>query len=112
MAPYLFVIHVFVSSRLSTAVSPSQLLTNGPYDHPDFMNAVGTIFTRARNCNVGAGIHFTGDVAKQLEFLNAGCKLIHCADISLFARALRKDLRAIKATIGDVDSSADDAIQI
>ena len=83
------------------------------YDHPDFMNAVGTIFTKARHHNVGAGIHFTGNVTKQLEFLNAGCNmLIHCADISLFARALRKDLRAIKATIGDVDSSADDAIQI
>ena len=82
------------------------------YDHPDFMKAVRTIFTKARTRNIGAGIHFTGDPTKQIEFLNAGANmLIHCADISLFARHLRRDLRTIKEAIGDVDSSQGDTLQ-
>lgn len=83
------------------------------YDHPDFMSAVKTIFTKAREHNVGAGMHFTGDPAKQVEFLNAGANmLIHSADISLFAQHIRKELRGIKAAVGDTDSSGDDEVQI
>ena len=83
------------------------------YDHPKFMDAVKTIFAKARSHNVGAGMHFTGDPTKQVEFLNAGANmLIHSADISLFARHIRQDLRSIKAAVGDSDSSGNDEVQI
>lgn len=83
------------------------------YDHPEFMEAVRTIFSKARANNIGAGIHFTGAPEKQVEFLDAGANMIiHSADISLFARYLREDLRRIKDAIGDDDTSRDGDVRI
>lgn len=76
------------------------------YDDQDFMAAVQTIFTKARAHNVGAGMHFTGSVAKQVEFLNMGANmLIHCADVSLFAAQITKDLSAIKSAVGETPTN-------
>jgi 4-hydroxy-2-oxoheptanedioate aldolase len=75
------------------------------YDHPNFMAAVETIFTKARSNNVGAGMHYTGEVEKQVDFLKLGANmLIHCADVSLFATHLKRDLASIRSAIGDAAS--------
>ena len=77
------------------------------------MAAVKTIFTKARAHNVGAGIHFMGEVQQQVAFLKAGANmLIHSADITLFAKHLRQDLRAIKAAVGIADDSDNSEVQI
>ena len=72
------------------------------YDHPKFMDAVQTIFSTARDAGIGAGMHYTGAVAKQIDFLNMGCNmLIHCADVTLFAMHLKNDLAEMKTVMGD-----------
>ena len=76
------------------------------YDHPEFMEAVKTIFRKARERTIAAGIHFTGNTEKQVEFLNAGATmLIHSADVSLFAQHLRIDLQQIREAVGDATPS-------
>ena len=83
------------------------------YDDPKFMKAVATIFEKARNRNIGAGMHFTGPPEKQLEFLDAGANMIiHSADISLFGKHLRSELRHIKESVGDKDRSRSGDVQI
>jgi len=72
------------------------------YNHPEFMDAVQTIFSTARAANIGAGMHYTGPVQKQVDFLNMGANmLIHSTDISLFASHLTADLAAMRVAVGD-----------
>ena len=71
------------------------------YDHPDFLEACKTIFHKARGANVGAGIHFWGDVSQQVRVLEMGANfLIHSADILLFQKHLSAELTAIRKTAG------------
>lgn len=72
------------------------------YDHPDFMAAVQTIFSTARAANIGAGMHYTGAVDKQVDFLNMGANmLIHGADVAIFAEHLTNDIAAMRTAIGE-----------
>lgn len=83
------------------------------YDHPDFLAAVQTIFTKARAKNVGAGIHYWGKLAEEVAFLNMGANmLIHSGDIMLFAKHLRQDLQALRKAVGMDGDSADQDISI
>ena len=72
------------------------------YDHPDFMAAVQTIFSTARAANIGAGMHYTGAVEKQVDFLNMGANmLIHGSDVMIFAEHLTNDVAAMRTAIGE-----------
>lgn len=67
------------------------------YEHPDFLAACETIFSKARSAGVGAGIHFWGDVQQQKRLLDLGANLlIHSGDIMLFQKQLKFDLDAIR----------------
>lgn len=67
------------------------------YDHPDFLGACETIFSKARAAGIGAGIHFWGGVEDQRRWLELGANLlIHSADIMLFQKQLTADLKAIR----------------
>ena len=67
------------------------------YDHPDFLNACKTIFSKARKAGKGAGIHFWGSPDQQVRFLELGANmLVHSADISLFQKHLKAELNAIR----------------
>jgi hypothetical protein len=71
------------------------------YDHPEFLDACERIFRKARAANVGAGIHFWGDVTQQTRFLEMGANLlIHSADITLFQKNLSVDLESIRQAVG------------
>jgi len=76
------------------------------WDHPKFLAACETIFRKARAANIGAGIHFWGDVSQQTRFLKLGANmLIHSADISIFQKHLRLELEAIRSA-ADIASDA------
>ncbi len=76
------------------------------WDHPRFLSACETIFKKARAANVGAGIHFWGNVDQQARFLRLGANmLIHSADISLFQKHLRLELDSIRAKAGILTSN-------
>ena len=71
------------------------------FDHPDFLDACETIFQKARAVGVGAGIHFWGDVEQQAHMLKLGANmLIHSADIILFQKHLKTELKAVKQAAG------------
>ncbi len=71
------------------------------YDHPDFLEAVRTIFRKARAAGVGAGIHFSGDVAQQAGFIRDGGNfIIHSSDIQLFARHLAGEIAVLRQSSG------------
>ena len=71
------------------------------YDHPVFLQACETIFSKARNAGIGAGIHFWGNTDQQTRLLKLGANmLIHSADISLFQKHLQLELNAIRAVTG------------
>jgi 4-hydroxy-2-oxoheptanedioate aldolase len=71
------------------------------YDHPNFLAACETIFQKAREAGVGAGIHFWGGIEQQAYMLRLGANmLIHSADIILFQNHLRADLEAIRRAAG------------
>lgn len=71
------------------------------YDSPEFLQACGTIFQKARAAGVGAGIHFWGTTDDAIRFRKLGANMIiHSADISLFQKYLRLELAEIKMGAG------------
>lgn len=67
------------------------------YDHPDFLSACQTIFSKARAAGIGAGIIFWGTIQQQRRWLEMGANLlIHSADLTLFQKHLTADLKAIR----------------
>ena len=71
------------------------------YDHPKFLAATRTIFQKARAAGIGAGIHFWGEPEQQAAFARDGANMIiHSADISLFQKHLRRELAALKESLG------------
>ncbi len=71
------------------------------YDHSRFLEAVRTIFRKARAAGVGAGIHFWGDFELEAGFIRDGANLlIHSADVTLFQKHLRLELAAVKGAAG------------
>ena len=78
------------------------------YDHPDFLAAVETIFTKARERKLGAGIHFWGEPEKQAELLKMGANfLIHSADLLLVRKHLTRELQQIRSLMGDGGTGRD-----
>jgi 2-keto-3-deoxy-L-rhamnonate aldolase RhmA len=76
------------------------------YRHPRYMEAVETIIGKARARNIGAGIHATYVHALEHEvaWMKLGMNLIvHGSDITAFSRAMRQDLDALKAAMGDIE---------
>ena len=72
------------------------------YGDAAFDRAVRDIIGRARSRNVAAGIHFWQNMELELEWAKAGANLIvHSGDITIFARALRKDLMKMREVLGD-----------
>ena len=71
------------------------------YDHPQFDEAVAEIFSVGRKHNVGVGIHFWGDIDREIDWIkrHQGNLIVHAADVSLFGAALKSDLDTIRAAI-------------
>ena len=72
------------------------------YDHPVFLEAVKTIFKKARAHGVGAGYHSWISVDQQVDWIKAGANfIIYSTDAYLYGHALKKDLQELKAAVGD-----------
>ncbi len=78
------------------------------YDHPKFDEAVKTIFRKARARGVGAGYHSWLGIEKHAEWIEAGANfIIYSTDVYLFAHTLKRDLKALKAAVGDSEDDAE-----
>ena len=71
------------------------------YDHPRFDEAVGEIFSIGRQNNVGVGVHFWGDIDREIDWISrhGGNLVVHAADVSLYAQTLKQDLATIRSAI-------------
>ncbi len=72
------------------------------YAHPRFEEAIRTIIAKARARQVGVGVHYSWGIEDELRWVKAGANLIvHSGDITLFADALRADLKRFREEFGD-----------
>jgi len=94
----------------SILIGPHDLSTNlavpEQYSDPKFLKIVETIFAKARERNIGAGIHFWGTQEEQVRLVNMGANLlIHKADIILFKEGIRAELADIRERLGESPES-------
>lgn len=85
------------------------------YDHPEFMAAVETIITGARNKNIGAGIHvtFAGGIEKEMAWAEMGANLIlHSGDILGFTQVIHNEISILRKALGDDAEKSDTTINI
>ncbi|MBM79501.1 MAG: aldolase [Planctomycetaceae bacterium] len=73
------------------------------YEHPKFDEAVREIFKKAREHNVGAGIHFWTNAEQEIDWAKtAGGNLImHSADLHFFGAHLKQELNELRIALGD-----------
>ena len=70
------------------------------YDHPRFNEAVKSIFGIAREHAVGAGIHHSLSIERELEFARWGANLfMHNADMNLLSRTLKSEIAQLRAAL-------------
>jgi len=85
------------------------------YDHPDFVDTVKTIITKARQHTLGVGIHFSLEPQRQIDWIKEGVNIvIHSSDMALFSKQLKSDIEIIQKAAGDNDkpSSNNESITI
>jgi 2-keto-3-deoxy-L-rhamnonate aldolase RhmA len=77
------------------------------YSHPKFLEAVGTIFKKARAHNVGAGLHWWRGVHDEIEFAKLGQNLMmHSTDITLVTQHLGQELNDLRKKLGDATTAS------
>jgi 2-keto-3-deoxy-L-rhamnonate aldolase RhmA len=80
------------------------------YDHPVFEKAVKEILNKARDKGIHAGIHFSFEPERQVQWMKEGVNMVvHSFDIALFLQKLRADLQIIRKAAGDVQASAENS---
>lgn len=78
------------------------------YDHPLFIEAVETIIRKARNKNVGAGIHvfYPSGFEQEIQWAKQGANLIvHSSDINAFKLTIQREITHIKESLGQTHNS-------
>ncbi len=71
------------------------------YDNPVFLEACETIFRKARQRNIGAGIHFWGSAEEHARLISLGANLmIQSGDIMLFQKYLPREIAAVRQAVG------------
>ena len=97
----------------SILIGPHDLSTSlgvpEQYRHPKFLEAIETIFRKARDRNIGAAIHAWGSVEEQVQLIELGANaLIHKADAIFFKTGLQTELAEIRDRLG-ISAKTDDA---
>ncbi len=79
------------------------------YESEEFHDAVIAILKKARARNVAAGIHYMGDISRQIEWAKeTGMNLLfHSGDMYIFVENLRKDLNAFRESLGFEEKAAE-----
>ena len=84
------------------------------YGDPLFDSAVREIYRKAREKEIGAGIHFFWEgLDLEIEWAKAGGNLvIHGGDLLIFEHVLRKDLSKIREAVGGDGSSGKESTTV
>ena len=79
------------------------------WKHPCLDEAIKTIIRKARNKNVGAGIHFWRGIDQEIEWAKAGANLMmHSGDISAFVQVMHREIGEIREALGDKKAGEQD----
>lgn len=71
------------------------------YQHPAFLKAAETIFKKARNRKIGAGIHAWFSIKEQRRFVEMGANLlIHKADAIFFQQGITAEISELRQQLG------------
>ncbi|MCL4299758.1 MAG: aldolase [Anaerolineae bacterium] len=71
------------------------------YHQPLFDETIKTIIRKARQHEVGVGIHFSTGRDQEIEWAKAGANfIVHSSDLTLFSQALAADLTVMKEALG------------
>jgi 2-keto-3-deoxy-L-rhamnonate aldolase RhmA len=74
------------------------------YRHPLFDKTIKTIIHKARQHQVGVGVHFSSGRDQEIQWARAGANfIVHSSDLTLFSQALATDLMAMKEALGAAD---------
>ncbi len=77
------------------------------YDDPIFIEAAEKIVRKCGEHEMPCGIHFSGSVNRQLDWIKKGIRIIvHSSDLALIKRALAGDITEIKSAVGESSHSA------
>jgi len=72
------------------------------YRHPYFVKCVKMIIKKARDNNVGVGIHYWEKIEDEIKWIKGGANLIvHSSDIDVFSKNMSADLQKIKLELGE-----------
>lgn len=73
------------------------------YDNEKFQVNVINILRRAREKNLAAGIHYMGNIDRQIEWAKeSGMNMVfHSGDMHLFIEQLRRDLKKFRQALGE-----------
>ncbi len=85
------------------------------YDHPEFLDAVEKIIRKARNTNIGAGVHafFEGCLEREIYWAEMGANFImHSGDIQRFTQALSDDINKLRSALHDGFKDTDRTVNI
>ena len=85
------------------------------YKHPEFLDAVETIITKARKAGVGAGIHvfYNYGIEQEIQWGQMGANLIvHSADINSFTQSMQNDIQTLRTGFGEVKVSKSTDVNI
>ncbi len=70
------------------------------YHHTKFAEAAHTIIRKCRAKNVGVGLHYSEGTDLEIEWCKAGANMVmHSSDISIFSKALKRDLDEIRNAV-------------
>lgn len=85
------------------------------YDHPEFLDAVEKIIRKARNANIGAGVHafFEGCLEREITWAEMGANFImHSGDIQRFTQAMNDDITRLRSALHDDLKDTDRTVNI
>jgi len=72
------------------------------YHNPQFEDVVRMIISKARENELGIGIHFSQEAELQIKWAQAGANIImHSSDLALFQQSLKDDFTAIRHALRD-----------
>lgn len=78
------------------------------YNHPNFIKVVEGIIQQCNKRNIGIGIHLSEEAEQQITWAKKGVNIIlHSSDISLFGKALTRDIQKIQNSLNDGASDKD-----
>jgi 4-hydroxy-2-oxoheptanedioate aldolase len=72
------------------------------YHNPQFEDVVRMIISKAREKELGVGIHFSQETQLQIKWAKAGVNIImHSSDFALFRQRLKDDFTEIRLALGE-----------